>query len=112
MSTGQGYDIVLKDLEDRQRQCAEEIQRRVEEQKMLAQMIANLRRFISSSSQAPLPFQRSLVPQSGSQSAPTVGKYSGMSVRWAILYLLSEHSGPALGTSEIADMLSGGGITS
>lgn len=107
MSTEQSYDIVLKDLEERYRRCTEE-------QKMLSEMIANLRRFVASSGSPrlappqPTPFRPTVAP---TIAAPTAGKFSGMSVRWAILYLLSETSGP-LGTSEIAETLSKGGITS
>ena len=116
MSTDQGYDIVLKDLEDRQRLCTEEIHRRTEEQKMLGQMISNLRQFISSASQStPVPQQapRSVnATEPRPSAAPRAAVYSGMSVRWAILYLLAENATGPMGRSEIAQALTDGGTTS
>lgn len=116
MSTSDSYSIVLKDLEDRQRRCLEEIQRWSLEQKTIAQTITSLRQI--SLTQEVLPFaipQRnevsSTVPQHSSL-VPGLAVYSGLSTRWAILYLLAEHATGPLGRSEIAKALVDGGITS
>jgi len=42
---------------------------------------------------------------------PRLAPYAGMSVRWAILYLLSGKE-QAMTTDEIADVLKNGGVTS
>lgn len=114
MTQDQGYGVFLKDLEDRHKRCSEEIERCLEEQKMLAQMIANVRQFITFASQtSSIPSSRRVESQHriAAQGAATPGKYSGLSVRWAILFLLSEAVAP-MGTAEIADALTKGGVHS
>lgn len=66
-----------------------------------------------------------LIPEDAKEALPTpnysnvpttcvvnAGKYAGMSVRWAILNLLSEDATGPMSTGEIADALRHGGITS
>jgi hypothetical protein len=117
MSIGESYEQVLNDLETRHRRCSEEL-------KMLDGMISNLRQFIAPqrlplATPSPQPQLRQ-VPVGGSapprigpaSGPPKQGKYSHMSVRWAILYLLAEHSPEPMGRTEIAEALRAEGITS
>lgn len=57
------------------------------------------------------------IPSANYNNAPSTinvrpGKYSGMSVRWAILNLLNEDATGPMSTGAIADALQQGGITS
>ncbi len=58
-----------------------------------------------------LPAQAALFGNGTTYSA-TSGKYSGMSVRWAILNLLAEDAIAPLPTAEVAATLQKGGISS
>ena len=72
--------------------------------------IASLGRLIPNDAKEELP-----VPEQKSGQAASnvpVGKYAGMSVRWAILNLLNEDANSPMGTGEIAEALVRGGITS
>ncbi len=113
MSTEQSYDIVFRDLEARHRRYTEEIERLTEEQGAVAQTLIHLRQFCKSTQES-LPFQNSRrgFESTALTAARTVGSYSGLSTRWAILYLLAENSSEALGRAEIAKALTEGGITS
>lgn len=82
------YQAVLNDLEQRRQRCQKELAE-------LDRAIAFMRK--------PLP------PQAHSVYS---GKYSNMSVRWAILNLLAEDAVAPMPTSEIAEALQKGGISS
>lgn len=114
MSTNENYAIVLKDLESRHRQCEELIEQKRQEQQTLSSLISNLRS-IMPSSQLPLPI-RAQHPSYGAVPAHeleiSAGKFVGISVRWAILYLLCELSDVPMATSEISKALLNGGMTS
>jgi hypothetical protein len=71
--------------------------------------ISSLHRLIPADAKEEFP-----TPNYSMASTPTVraGKYAGMSVRWAILCLLSEDATGPMGTGDIADALRRGGIVS
>ena len=114
MSTERSYAIVLKDLEDRQRRCQEQVKRFTEELNSITQMITGLRQFILPSQDLPLSqsvqFTNGLEPEAAVTEKS--GMYSGLSTRWAILYLLAENTTIPMGRSEIAKALTDGGIMS
>ena len=83
------YQAVLNDLEQRRQHCQKELAE-------LEQAIAFMRK--------PFP------PQAAHNVYP--GKYSNMSVRWAILNLLAEDAAAPMPTSEVAEALQEGGISS
>lgn len=82
------YQAVLNDLEQRRQSCQKELAE-------LEQAIAFMRK--------PIPLQTLNVYP---------GKYSDMSVRWAILNLLAEDAVAPMPTSDIAEALQQGGISS
>jgi hypothetical protein len=98
MSIDQSYEHVLNDWQAHRQRCANEL-------KMLDGMIGNLRQFISAQ-------PATAVSSHTTDSVSTGQKYTGMSVRWAILYLLAEHTTSPTGRAEIAKALREGGITS
>src|SRR5260370_31221723 len=102
MSQIEHYRAVLDDLQK---------QRELHQFKIteIDKAVASLRRLIPGEAQEELP-----IPGYTSPMLPTmrVGKYAGMSVRWAILNLLNEDATGPMGTSEIAEALQRGGITS
>jgi hypothetical protein len=73
----------------------------------IEETIAGLRKMLSSQPQGAL---FDINPRQ--VTANPVGKYAGLSVRWAILNLLSEDVDGPLPTSKIAELLTIGGITS
>ena len=118
MSTEQSYSVVLRDLEERHHKYEEEITRKIQERDTLAGIIKNLRLFMLSSQQS-LPFIHSRpIPDADlgcppSKDEQAVGIYTNLSTRWAILYLLGEIApNEVMGRSDIAKMLTDGGITS
>lgn len=97
------YHIMLQEMEARRNQCVEEI-------KALDQVIAGLRHLSQNNGAAALP-----LTQRNGAAVEDYGedrRYVGMSVRWATLYLLSEHTSKPLRTGEIASMLKHGGLMS
>ena len=117
MSIDPSYQRVLNDLEIRRQHCLDEL-------RMLESMISNLRQFVGVQAPSlaihnstvaptlrlPQPSASSLGPTE--TSAPRSRIYAGMSVRWAILYLLAENAIGPMGRSEIANALEAGGIVS
>jgi len=61
-----------------------------------------------------MPTEEISVEKDNQQVLPIVhnGRYAGISTRWAILELLSEHANRPLTTGEIAEALKAGGMTS
>ena len=113
MCTEQSYAVVFKDLEDRHRKCQEEVKRATDELNMLTQMLASLRQFMPNAQQdLPLAPQAHSVHDGKGSPGTKNGIYSGLSTRWAILYLLAENATSPMGRSEIAKALTDGGITS
>ncbi len=103
MSQIEHYRAVLDDLQ-RQRDM---YHLKIDE---IDKAISSLHRLIPEHAKDDLPTPNySSVP---SVSPVRAGKYAGMSVRWAILNLLSEDATGPMGTGEIADALRQGGITS
>jgi hypothetical protein len=95
------YRAVLADLEQRRSRIQSEL-RDVDE------TITRIRRLMST--------QTTLFASAPTSGSPIVAvsqsRYTGMSVRWAILCLLAEDAPTRLGTGEIAQILKDGGITS
>lgn len=106
------YDDVLKDLELRRNQCKEELRRLTEEARSLDQVIAGLRQLASPVGAEPDTATRAQRPPISELRSSPAAAYAGLSVRWAILYLLAEHALGPLGRTDIADKLHQGGITS
>ena len=104
MSQIEHYRAVLEDLQ-RQRNV---FRLKINE---VDQAIASLHRLIPEDVK---PEFQPLAPVNGSAKpqAGQTNRYSGMSVRWAILYLLSEVAIGPMGTGEVATVLREGGITS
>jgi hypothetical protein len=107
MSQIEHYRAVLEDLQ-RQRNL---LNLKITE---IDQAISSLHRLIPEDVKPDMPVQAHPKPYvaPGQLSLGTVGRYSGMSVRWAILNLLSEDATGPMGTGEIAVALRQGGITS
>lgn len=74
------------------------------------QAIASLHRLIPEDAKPELPAVPS--PNVTYVPAPSAGQFSGMSVRWAILYFLSEIATSPMSTGQIAAALRAGGIQS
>ncbi len=102
MSQIEHYRAVLDDLQ-RQRDL---YHLKIDE---VDQAIASLHRLIPEDAKHELPTPVFTGPAS---PVPKPGRYSGMSVRWAILNLLSEVATRPMSTGEIAVALREGGITS
>jgi hypothetical protein len=103
MSQVEHYRAVLADLQQ---------QRDLHHLKIneIDQAISSLRKLIPDDAKQEIPMpELANVPQNPAIKA---GKYSGMSVRWAILSLLSEDATRPMNTGEIAIALQEGGITS
>lgn len=95
------YQAVLRDLEQRRTRLQAEL-------KDVEETAGRIRKLMSP--------QVSLFGPTPTIPVPSVAvsqsRYSGMSVRWAILCLLAEDAPRPLGTGEIAQILRDGGITS
>jgi hypothetical protein len=104
MSQIEHYRAVLEDLQ-RQRNL---YNLKISE---IDQAMASLHRLIPEDAKPDLPPP---LPQSKVDyvAIPRDGRYAGMSVRWAILYLLSEIATTPLSTGHIAAILREGGVTS
>jgi hypothetical protein len=108
MSQIEHYRAVLEDLQ-KQRNL---LNLKITE---IDQAISSLHRLIPEDVKPDMPVQahvKTHVVPIGQLSLGTVGRYSGMSVRWAILNLLSEDATGPMSTGEIAVALRQGGITS
>ncbi len=68
--------------------------------------VAALRRLMPDAPSAPQPDSQATLLLASD------GRYSGMSVRWAVLALLSEDAIAPMGTGQIAEALRAGGLTS
>ena len=121
MSTEQSYEVVLKDLEEKHHHCGEMIQRYTDEQKALVEAISTIRRFVPTTQEAlpfPSPARETVTQERVSRkvmpppAAPGFGIYSGISTRWAILFLFAENATGPMGRTDIAKVLTDGGITS
>jgi hypothetical protein len=102
MSQIEHYRAVLDDLQ-RQRDL---YHLKINE---INQAIASLHRLIPDEAKQELP---PVIYSNTTAVPPPPGKFSGMSVRWAILNLLSEVATGPMSTGEIAAALREGGITS
>jgi|SRR5271157_347088 len=95
------YNAVMRDLEQRISRCEQEM-------RGYRETLSQIRKLASA--------QTSLFVSAPTSNVPSVAvsqaRYSGMSVRWAILCLLAEDAPKPLGTGEIARILTDGGITS
>jgi hypothetical protein len=92
----QHYHAVLRDLEVRRSRCQQELAN-------LEQTINGIRNLLAKDA--------SLFAQIPQPVAPPLGKYSGMSVRWAVLAYLAEEAREPVATSVIAQALLDGGLT-
>jgi hypothetical protein len=103
MSHVEHYRAVLDDLQQQRDLC----QLKITE---IDKAIASLRHLIPEEAKEEFPASLHVrLPLAPSVQA---GKYTGMSVRWAILNLLNEDVSGAITTGDIADSLRRGGITS
>lgn len=100
------YAAVLQDLTSKRDAISSEL-------KQIEAAIAAVSAAIASHSEGPLakplPFTPPITPPTPS-IVPSDQKYSGMSVRWAVLNLMAEDTAEALRTSEIAEMLQAHGV--
>ncbi|MGC2639836.1 MAG: hypothetical protein WA294_21815 [Acidobacteriaceae bacterium] len=92
----QHYHAVLHDLETRRSRCQQELAD-------IEQTISGIRKLLAKDA--------SLFTQIPQQMPQPVGKYSGMSVRWAVLAYLAEEATEPVPTSVIAQALLEGGMT-
>lgn len=97
------YRAVLSDLERQRNMYALKINE-------IDQAIASLHRLIPEDAKPELPPPP--VVNAAYRAEVPHGKFTGMSVRWAILYLLSEMATGPMTTGEIAAALRSGGIQS
>jgi hypothetical protein len=98
------YQAVLHDLELRRSRCQKEL---IE----LDQTITGIRKIVSTTASL---FMATPIagPIESTAAEEEVKRYVGMSVRWAILKLLSEYAPGPLKSSEVASFLASGGIVS
>jgi hypothetical protein len=92
----QSYHAVLRDLEMRRSRCQQELAN-------IEQTISGIRNLLARDASL---FAH--IPQS---VPPPVGKYAGMSVRWAVLSYLAEEATEPVPTSVISQALLDGGMT-
>lgn len=92
----QHYHAVLRDLEIRRSRCQQELGD-------LEQTISGIRKLLAKDA--------SLFAHIPQQMPRPVGKYVGMSVRWAVLAYLAEEAKEPVPTSVIAQALLDGGLT-
>ena len=98
------YQAVLRDLEVRRSRCQRELAD-------IEQTMGGIRKLMNSSASLFVSAPIVAVPNDHA-SVPEDKKFAGMSVRWAILKLLSEEAPGPLKTLEIASLLASGGISS
>jgi hypothetical protein len=94
------YNAVMRDLEQRIARCEQEM-------RGYKDTLSQIRKLASAQANLFAPSPASGVPA----VAVSSGRYAGMSVRWAILCLLGEDHSDPLATSQIADILTQGGMT-
>jgi hypothetical protein len=97
------YRLVINDLQVRWDRRIEELKIQDSELKSIALALKGLQALMGSGNSASAPDSQ---PQPPHSNAP----YAGISVRWAILYLLAEHTTEAMATGQIAKALLAGGI--
>jgi hypothetical protein len=97
------YRMLLNHFEEQRIKRNAEFRKEMEG---IEETISGLRKMLANQPQAPLFSEN---PRS---DASAVGKYAGLSVRWAILNLLAEDREAPMPTSAIAEALRIGGITS
>lgn len=113
------YEVVLSaEKAEREKLCAE-IKRLNQQLKQRDAVIAALATSIANEDAAraltkPLPFSQPVGLAAMPQSTPNALIFAGISVRWAILSLMGDHTpaSDALGTAEMADALIAGGVRS
>jgi hypothetical protein len=99
------YQAVLGDLELRRTRCQKELLE-------LEQTITGIRKLVSKSASLFMATPVNSAPAEDEGVIAEMRRYAGMSVRWAILKLFSEHAPGPLKSSEIAQFLASGGIVS
>lgn len=99
MANLEQYRAVLEDLEKQKNEF-------LFKAREIDVAISSLKKLMPEGPIAPSPHVESILP------VVEPGKYVGISVRWAILCLLTEDAIAPMATGEIAQMLSEGGITS